>query len=333
MGRKLTTLTLGVVLSIPFQANAIYNGTLVNRADFQQFVEMGCTGNIIGGKWVLTAAHCVPDSGLRNVVMYDDSLAETKSHINHPSYDGTFSDISLWELKSVQDVNQINTISVDPVGAGESITVYGFGRTAPELSKAVQTSEAISGDAQWLRTIYTSQGESIYGDSGASYLNSAGQIVGVHNRGSSTSTWGMQGYRTETGRDFILDTVNGWHYPTNLDITTSATITVQSLHVGGTSDTAYTTGDLSINHAASTCDDGTIGEFETCTYSVTTSGGEGQLYLSASEKINVNKPVVSDSNNATSDNNGGGEDGGSFGLLSLLSLLGFSVARKKGFRQ
>lgn len=330
MNTNLTTLTLGIVLAIPFQAHAIEGGASVNKADFQQFVEMGCTGNIIGGKWVLTAAHCT----YNYVDMYDGSSVNVKSKTNHPSYDGTFSDISLWELESVQDVNQINTISVDHVGAGEPITVYGFGGNASELRKAVQTSEAINGDAQWLRTINISQGHSINGDSGASYLNSAGQIVAIHHGSSSTSTSGMQGYRTETGQAFILDTVNGWHYPTNLDINDSATITVQSLHVGGTTDGAYTTGDLSINYAESTCDDGAIGEFATCTYRVTTSGGEGKLHLSANEKISVNKPVISDNdNNDTSDDNGGGEsDGGSLGLLSLLSLLGFGFIRNKARR-
>ncbi|MFW7525627.1 trypsin-like serine protease [Vibrio ostreicida] len=324
---------VAVALCIPFKASAIIDGTSVNKEDFQQFVEMGCTGNIIGGKWVLTAAHCTTNLGLKDVTRYDGSSAKTKAQHNQPAFDGTLSDISFWELESIQDVDQINTISVNNIGAGQSITVYGFGGTAPQLNKAVQTSEAVSGNAQWLRTVDISQGKSTSGDSGSSYLNNADQIVAVHGGGSSTSTGGMEGYRTETGRSFILDTVNGWHYPTNIKVSNTATITVQSLHVGGTTDAAYTSGDLAINYAASTCDDGAIGEFATCTYSVTTSGGQGQLFLSANEKIDVNKPVSTDNgggSGGSNTNSGGGDSGGgSFGFASLLALLGLGLSRSK----
>ncbi|AIW17491.1 trypsin-like serine protease [Vibrio tubiashii] len=326
MNVKLSAISLAIALTTSFQANAIINGTSENKANFQQYVEMGCTGNIIGGKWVLTAAHCATNLGMRDVVRYDGSIAKTKAQHNHPAFDGTLSDIGFWELESIQEVNQINTISVSNVGAGETITVYGFGGTAPNLNKAIQTSEAVSGNAQWLRTVDISQGSSTGGDSGASYLNSLGQIVAVHGGGSSTSSNGMEGYRTETGRSFILDTVNGWHYPTRLSVSNSATITVQSLHVGGTTDAAYTNGDLTINYAASTCDDGAIGEFATCTYSVTTNGGHGQLFLSANEKVEINKPVSTTDGNSTTSGGGGG---GSFGFASILALLGLGIRRYK----
>lgn len=327
MKSKVSVVSLAIAMLPSFQAVAIINGTPENKANFQQFVEMGCTGNIIAGKWVLTAAHCAANLGMRDVVRFDGSIAKTISQRNHPSFDGTLSDIGLWELESIQDVDQINTISVSNVGAGQAITVYGFGGSPSQLSKAVQTSEAASGDAQWLRTVNISQGNSTAGDSGASYLNAANQIVAVHGGGSSTSSAGMEGYRVETGQNFILDVVNGWHYPTNIKVNGSTTVVVQSLHIGGTTDTSYVSGDLIIDYAASTCDDGAISEFATCTYTISSSGGQGQLYLTSSEKIDVNKPVVvvDDNNGSNTDSNGGDSGGGSFGFVTLLVLLGLGV--------
>lgn len=324
---KFSVISISIILS--FQAHAVLNGTQANKESFQQLVEMNCTGNIIAGKWILTAAHCDTNFGVHDVVRYDGTSIKPKAVHNHPAYDGTLSDIGFWELESVQDVNQINTISVSNIGAGQPITIYGFGGTDPLLGKAVQTSEAASGDLQWLRTIDISQGRSTFGDSGSSYLNGSGQIVAVHSSGSSTTTFGMEGYRTETGRQFILDTVNGWHYPTNLTVSNTTTITVQSLHVGGTTDSAYTSGDLTINYASSTCDNGAIGEFATCTYSVTTSGGQGQLYLSANEKIDVNKPVSSGDTGGINNSGSGDSGGGTFGFVSLLSLFGLSWLKRK----
>ena len=325
MDKKLNVLPLIAAIFSPL-ASAIVDGLAEDKTNFQQFVEMGCTGNIIAGKWVLTAAHCP----IKDVVRYDGSIAKAKSKVNHPTFDGTLGDISFLELENIQDVNQINTISVSNVGAGQAITIYGFGGSAPQLNKAVQTSEAVIGDPQWLRTTNISQGKSISGDSGASYLNAAGQIVAVHGGGSSTSTAGMEGYRTETGRQFILDTINGWHYPTNIKVTGTSVITVQSLHVGGTVDSAYTSGDLSIDYASSTCDDGSISEFSTCTYSISTSGGEGQLYLSSNEKIDVNKLSVPDnSDNASGGNASSGGGGGTFGFLTIFFLMFLSLTRSK----
>ena len=325
MEMKYSALAISIA-AFSFNVHAIVNGTLVSNNDLQQMVSMNCSGNIIGGKWVLTAAHCA----LSNVTLHDGTTAIARNKINHPSFDGTLNDIGFVELESVQATNKINTLSVSNIGAGEAITVYGFGNTAPQAYRAVQTSEAqgIGLHAQFLRTVNTGQGSSISGDSGMSYLNAASEIVAVHNAGSATSTAGMQGFRIELARQFILDTVKGWHYPTNLEFNGNKVITVQSLHIGGTTDVAYTTGDVTIDYASSTCDDAVITEYGICTYSINSTGGQGTLHLSGTESIQVNKleipPSVSDNSHSNSNSSGGG----SFGLFSTLSLALIYLRRK-----
>ncbi|OED62716.1 hypothetical protein A165_14260 [Vibrio tasmaniensis ZS-17] len=96
------------------------------------------------------------------------------------------------------------------------------------------------------------------------------------------------------------------------------TITVQSLHQNGITDTAYVQGNITMIPESSTCvTQGLINPFEQCTYVVEGNAGEeGQLYLSDSEVIHINKPKV---------DNGGGSSSGSGGSLGFLSLLGLAV--------
>jgi hypothetical protein len=179
------------------------------------------------------------------------------------------------------------------------------------------------------KSLFDKKGHLYAGDSGGAVLNQYNEIVAVNN---STSTWDFDG-ENETNehsafsanlsesKGFILETINGWHYPTLANTSNGvATIKIQSLHVNPTVDSAYTSGDATITGGTCTTMN-SVSAFQTCTYTIESQGGEGQLILSDNEVININKPTVTP--------NSGGSDGGSLGFLSIIGLLGLGFIRKK----
>ncbi|GAL14931.1 possible trypsin protease [Vibrio astriarenae] len=121
--------------------------------------------------------------------------------------------------------------------------------------------------------------------------------------------------------DFILETIDGWHYPTLATANGKTEITVQSLHLNGAVDTAYTDGDAMLVVDESTCITNAVSSFDTCTYVIESEGGEGTLYLSNDEVIKINAVTATPPQEGES-------SGGSFGLGSLLLLTGFAWRRQ-----
>ncbi|WP_029405253.1 trypsin-like serine protease, partial [Vibrio splendidus] len=67
-----------------FQVLAIENGTSVDwQNDFDDQVKNNCTGMIVGGNQVLTAAHC---TDLTSITFADGTVMDAVSRDDHPSY-------------------------------------------------------------------------------------------------------------------------------------------------------------------------------------------------------------------------------------------------------
>ncbi|MBL4262806.1 trypsin-like serine protease [Vibrio fluvialis] len=303
---------------------AVSGGVSVNRNDYQQYVDMNCTGTLISGKWVLTAAHCARNNGLIPVRIYDGSEIDTVAQYEHADYEYSGVDLGLWELKSAAKVNKTGLVSLDEVVSGDLITMYGFGGTAPDLAYSVQSARAV--DSSYPSVIETDsigQGTSKPGDSGSAYLDDNGYVRGVHN--GTDDGVSMAGTRITYAQDLLLQNIDGWNYPTALSFTGETTVNVQSLHQAGTVDQAFTEGDVTLDLDNSTCvTTSSLSSFDVCTYVITSSGGEGKLYLSSSEYITVN--AVDDTSGGDNSSGGGG---GSIGFWSLIFGGAFGLWRRK----
>ncbi|MCP3699770.1 MAG: trypsin-like serine protease, partial [Aliivibrio sp.] len=143
---KLTSIAL-FLAGLSFNALAIENGTSVNWNEQNDFVKLysddeynSCSGTIIAGKYVLTAAHCLLDS---NPITKITSASGQKANIitpnTHPDYydnynggTGNWHDVAVSELNNHIDTQQIHFFSdstTNPIQTNDSVNVFGFGGT------------------------------------------------------------------------------------------------------------------------------------------------------------------------------------------------------------
>lgn len=338
-------------------ALAMVNGTPVDWQQNDNIIRLDsvlndnngrCTGTLIAGKFVLTAAHCIQsDSDIDRVMsaVSIGQLVDPSQFHSHPKYvhnkDYAPYDVGIVTLNhsvEYRDVQYFSNLPRSPFTADMPISIAGFGDTAYYPSPLNRVDFTFShADITNSALIFVNQVDLLShttgGDSGSAWTNIQDELIGVHKGSDSTvGVIGRETYGSDLfdSRQFILDTVNGWHYPTLANVTGRKTIEIQSLHsdAGGIdlSLSSNETGNVSIIREESSCFTKAILPFEKCSIVVESNGGEGQLQLSATEFIQLNKPVPVE---PTQPSGAGSSSGGSMSVLSILALFGLGFVRNR----
>ena len=329
MKKSLITIALISIFSAPVLA--IDNGMALDWSKNDDLVQMDCSGTILAGKWVLTAEHCKNKAaqGVKTV----HGLARVESVINYTATDYAL-DIGLWKLAAQVDTLKTTFLSPRHVAVDERLRITGFG-SGNGLAYAEQlTTPSTEGRPEWFILKMDGKGTTAAGDSGAPYSDSEGFIVGIHDWGAIDQETGINasGSRLEYAKDWILETINGWHYPTLANTSTtggSVTIEVQSLHADSVIDNATASGDATIT--GGTCSGATVQPYDICTYTVASNGYEGTVTLDGDQKITINKGRTKPVTPPTPEPEQG-SSGGALGSLGLLFGVIVGFTRRKTTR-
>ncbi|WP_299695728.1 trypsin-like serine protease, partial [uncultured Vibrio sp.] len=241
---KKTTLFSALALTLfSTQTLAVVNGTPIDwstqddtvRIDSSINSSQYCTATLIAGRYAITASHCLQDDKLDTVMTASHDAHTIANSVLHPEYEdaGQFdNDVALAELNTSVDYHDIHFLNVGDLTDNEPVHISGFGGTIETLNRADFTFS----HAHWTRSyiIYlnmVNESHTTGGDSGSAWVNDNDEIVAIHG-GSRTVMGERETYGTDLtySYDFILETVNGWHYPTLAQANGKTTITVQSLH-------------------------------------------------------------------------------------------------------
>lgn len=336
---KVNKVYVGLILSLLSSGSyAIDGGSTVDASLYPQYIKAyasngsSCTGVLIAGKYVLTAAHCGTGT---SVTVNNTSISVSKTTL-HPSYDpnGNYgNDLAIWELASQQDVNSSALISTDGFAANSLYSIYGYAdtttlKTATMGAVEDDTSTTDQYILEWIDgSIGTGHAKS--GDSGGPVTDSSNNVLGViHGESGECDSSGCIYTNNVTklgsNQDFLLDTIAGLSYPTAVTGDT-VTIPVQNLSQQTVALTPSFTG---ITVTSDTCSGATLSPLAECTITAT---GSGSISLTTNDVVTVNKTTTDDSSsdsssNSSSDSSSGG--GGSFDYLFLIGAAIVGLSKK-----
>ncbi|RJX68657.1 GlyGly-CTERM sorting domain-containing protein [Vibrio sinensis] len=364
------TLLLSTLSLMSFSSLAVLNGTPLDWAQEDGTVLIDnnnpnyykyCTGTLIAGTQVLTAAHCGEvTEGIDQIdtVHFSNNSQMTLLPANitlNPSYEnlGDTSrghDIALYSLPQQADYYTIRffkDLRRDVLVHNQTMTISGFGGTPKDLNRANFTQTDLSDCPECspspnyqINANVTTASHTTGGDSGSAWINSNNEIIAIH-KGSKPYTTGRRetyGTNLHYASDWLLEQVNNWHYPTLFDTKGKATITIQSLHhpiSGRVSDMAWGE-NVTLIREESTCvsmsDSDNIEPYSKCTYVIESDGSEGKLHLTNTAFITINKPIPATPLEPSIPGVSppmGGDSGGSLGMISIVALIGFGIRRHK----
>lgn len=333
---KANKIYIGLIISLLSSGSyAIDGGTTVDASSYPQYVKAyasngSCTGVLIAGKYVLTAAHCGTGS---SVIVNNTSISVSKTTI-HPSYDSSGNygnDLAIWELSSQQAINSSALLSTDNFISNNLYNIYGYAdtttlKTATMGALEDDTSTTDQYILEWIDgSVGTGHAKS--GDSGGPATDTGNKVVGIiHGESgecnSSGCTYTNNVTKLESNQDFLLDTIAGLGYPTAVT-GDAVTIPVQNLSQQTVALTPSFTG---VTVTSDTCSGATLSPLAECSITAT---GSGSVSLTTTDIVTVNKATTdtaSSSDSSSSDSSSGG--GGSFDYIFAIGLAIVGCAKK-----